>query len=103
MREQHKTKASERIGKAGRPKVLFIEIPSDSRFRLWAGPNLLSIIDCPETFTSFRGGREFVALAWILRQNLGFCNMFGEVAALDRKSTRLNSSHIPLSRMPSSA
>ena len=26
-----------------------------------------------------------------------------EQAALDRKSTRLNSSHIPLSRMPSSA
>ena len=26
-----------------------------------------------------------------------------EMAALDRKSTRLNSSHIPLSRMPSSA
>ena len=26
-----------------------------------------------------------------------------EYAALDRKSTRLNSSHIPLSRMPSSA
>ena len=25
------------------------------------------------------------------------------IAALDRKSTRLNSSHIPLSRMPSSA
>ena len=25
------------------------------------------------------------------------------VAAVDRKSTRLNSSHIPLSRMPSSA
>ena len=25
------------------------------------------------------------------------------MAALDRKSTRLNSSHIPLSRMPSSA
>ena len=27
----------------------------------------------------------------------------GIVAILDRKSTRLNSSHIPLSRMPSSA
>ena len=27
----------------------------------------------------------------------------GDVELLDRKSTRLNSSHIPLSRMPSSA
>ena len=27
----------------------------------------------------------------------------GNAAAIDRKSTRLNSSHIPLSRMPSSA
>ena len=29
--------------------------------------------------------------------------MFTGVAFIDRKSTRLNSSHIPLSRMPSSA
>ena len=28
---------------------------------------------------------------------------YGHITALDRKSTRLNSSHIPLSRMPSSA
>ena len=30
-------------------------------------------------------------------------NSFGGAISLDRKSTRLNSSHIPLSRMPSSA
>ena len=30
-------------------------------------------------------------------------NEFPEMKPLDRKSTRLNSSHIPLSRMPSSA
>ena len=30
-----------------------------------------------------------------------FCRIFVEM--IDRKSTRLNSSHIPLSRMPSSA
>ena len=29
--------------------------------------------------------------------------VFGVIPLLDRKSTRLNSSHIPLSRMPSSA
>ena len=32
-----------------------------------------------------------------------FRNGRGEIGALDRKSTRLNSSHIPLSRMPASA
>ena len=41
------------------------------------------------------GYMDVVALA-----QLGFAN---GVATLDRKSTRLNSSHIPLSRMPSSA
>ena len=34
-------------------------------------------------------------------QNGGWC--YSIIPALDRKSTRLNSSHIPLSRMPSSA
>ena len=29
--------------------------------------------------------------------------LLGTIRLLDRKSTRLNSSHIPLSRMPSSA
>ena len=32
-----------------------------------------------------------------------YSSLGGIVAGLDRKSTRLNSSHIPLSRMPSSA
>ena len=33
----------------------------------------------------------------------GALNLVEEFSAKDRKSTRLNSSHIPLSRMPSSA
>ena len=33
----------------------------------------------------------------------GTGNSLTDVAVLDRKSTRLNSSHIPLSRMPASA
>ena len=37
------------------------------------------------------------------REELGDPTAHAEVIALDRKSTRLNSSHIPLSRMPSSA
>ena len=42
----------------------------------------------------------------ISRQVLGYVTQFTSKASrlgLDRKSTRLNSSHIPLSRMPSSA
>ena len=35
--------------------------------------------------------------------SLGVLSATGLVTPLDRKSTRLNSSHIPLSRMPSSA
>ena len=34
---------------------------------------------------------------------LGDPTVFEDLAALDRKSTRLNSSHLKLSRMPSSA
>ena len=34
-------------------------------------------------------------------RSLGLCGVMAVVG--DRKSTRLNSSHIPLSRMPSSA
>ena len=33
----------------------------------------------------------------------GYCHLHDILNQLDRKSTRLNSSHIPLSRMPSSA
>ena len=40
---------------------------------------------------------------WTMRQYAGFGTAADTNARLDRKSTRLNSSHIPLSRMPSSA
>ena len=36
-------------------------------------------------------------------QQVDFARRFGELGKVDRKSSRLNSSHIPLSRMPSSA
>ena len=36
-------------------------------------------------------------------QNIGYCDISASIISPDRKSTRLNSSHIPLSRMPSSA
>ena len=36
-------------------------------------------------------------------ENMLICNGFAQGSRLDRKSTRLNSSHLPTSRMPSSA
>ena len=37
------------------------------------------------------------------KMNLNIKQLNGRILSVDRKSTRLNSSHIPLSRMPSSA
>ena len=45
-----------------------------------------------------RASRGNFALVWVQSKGLGLAPYAG-----DRKSTRLNSSHIPLSRMPSSA
>ena len=39
----------------------------------------------------------------VIVQDIGIVRLCRELAPEDRKSTRLNSSHIPLSRMPSSA
>ena len=44
-----------------------------------------------------------VLMAGVMTQRLLALATAAAVALLDRKSTRLNSSHIPLSRMPSSA
>jgi hypothetical protein len=62
--EQQRMSATERIGSAERPKVLLIEIPSDSQFRFMGG------IESPEHYSPLRdiykllrGGREFVAFA----------------------------------------
>ena len=49
-------------------------------------------------FTEYAGGGK-VATNWIK----GAIKKPGALRKSDRKSTRLNSSHIPLSRMPSSA
>ena len=58
------------------------------RGRVSAGPTPEQVFDIPFTSVS-----SFVLLMSSLTM----------VLAVDRKSTRLNSSHIPLSRMPSSA
>src|ERR1051326_7297784 len=51
---------------------------------------------------SLQGIREFRGALKRLRCDLVHIpNLFSIPRALDRKSTRLNSSHIPLSRMPS--
>jgi hypothetical protein len=52
MLEQQRMKATERVNNTGRLKAFLIEIPSDSRYRLWAGAKLLSIIVASGTFTS---------------------------------------------------
>ena len=54
---------------------------------------------------------EDIDLAWvpgafeipIVAKKMAASGKYDAVLCLDRKSTRLNSSHIPLSRMPSSA
>ena len=46
---------------------------------------------------------ESTAIHGITDEDVKDCPTFKEIAKSDRKSTRLNSSHIPLSRMPSSA
>ena len=78
------TQAAYKAMKAGEIDVLFLSIALDA-------PVLRALLEDPEikpmSFT------EADALSRI----------FPFVVPLDRKSTRLNSSHIPLSRMPSSA
>src|ERR1051326_6531211 len=44
-----------------------------------------------------------VSTAYIIKGDIAYRYQVPETASRDRKSTRLNSSHIPLSRMPSSA
>ena len=51
----------------------------------------------------FIGGRRDSYYIRGLEQELGNNLKLVKTPELDRKSTRLNSSHIPLSRMPSSA
>src|SRR4026207_1328624 len=53
MLEQQRMKATEKVNNAGRLAAFLIEIPSDSRYRLWAGARLVSIIVWSGTFTSF--------------------------------------------------
>ena len=40
---------------------------------------------------------------WVIAETKSLQTPFRKIVVTDRKSTRLNSSHIPLSRMPSSA
>ena len=49
------------------------------------------------------GGRDETGKLVPLDVKKGDRILFGKWSGTDRKSTRLNSSHIPLSRMPSSA
>ena len=65
---------------------------------------VLSVVIKNASIVDIVWGLGFVVLAWTVRLTVhGDTARQNLIVALDRKSTRLNSSHIPLSRMPSSA
>ena len=64
------------------------------------------LIDMQEEFFNSSEGQNYQERRLVNAQGkvLDYCAEYDiPVAVIDRKSTRLNSSHIPLSRMPSSA
>ena len=58
-----------------------------------------------EKYTKWKVFNVVPPLVWIYVLNMIFCTMglYASDACSDRKSTRLNSSHVRTSRMPSSA
>ena len=69
-----------------------------SRFRFWLAVfcTMLPLAGCFQPVYAPVGGRD-------IQGELAAITIAPVEDRLDRKSTRLNSSHIPLSRMPSSA
>ena len=63
------------------------------------GPCSLSLL--PVTLAYLAGFDNDIQRPW--RRSLSFCAGIAASLVLDRKSTRLNSSHTDISRMPSSA
>ena len=82
----------EEIGEFWKKKRIFDKLRDKNK-----GKKTWSFIDGPITANNFMG----VHHAW----GRTYKDLFQRFKAMqgDRKSTRLNSSHIPLSRMPSSA
>ena len=64
----------------------------------------LAALGVPTSLTRFHGQiHAFFSMSEMLDDGAAAIALAGAHLAKDRKSTRLNSSHIPLSRMPSSA
>ena len=73
-----------------------------NKMRYRWGPLVLKWIDKTTTVDVEQGDM----MKWAAGGTITPCTASGdatELVGIDRKSTRLNSSHIPLSRMPSSA
>ena len=68
-------------------------------------PKILShgTLECRDMAATRRFYEEFLGLETVRHSKNSFKFRLGEYFAVDRKSTRLNSSHVALSRMPSSA
>ena len=64
-----------------------------------AGKGVHPIANGMATAADWMSAASFLSMAGLI----AFLGKDGSVYRIDRKSTRLNSSHIPLSRMPSSA
>ena len=69
---------------------------------VWDAVNRLEQKLCEITVGDFPGAKAAVRVAVVTAGN-GFLNVWFDFNREDRKSTRLNSSHLPTSRMPSSA
>mgnify|MGYP003330669183 CR=1 FL=1 len=96
--------AAARILSSGRPAIHFLEqVEYQGRRLAKLNLNPSAVMAALEQYDILltqvlRSAEGATDLAWA-REQLSFCI----VLSLDRKSTRLNSSHVALSRMPSSA
>ena len=88
-----------------KPNLLTITDGWDSAYGMFTGgeaPIVLSYTTSPAYHVEYEESRRYRALIF-KRGNYRQIEGMAILKGADRKSTRLNSSHIPLSRMPSSA
>ena len=98
--------------------VLQIAAAADKTGHRFVGPNTLGVLSVGKAVLGMIGGRADSARQWFKPGRIGVASRSGGMTSstgyylsqagiglstLDRKSTRLNSSHTDISRMPSSA